>query len=94
MGGNVNLDFIVVVVVVVVDGVVGTDVVAFNVDDDGNVNVLEGTTNGRQCFDILIDNNCDSDSGPDDDDDSHDARIRYDGNDCLISNIIIIRKVY
>ena len=49
MGGNVNLDFIVVVVVVVVDGVVGTDVVvAFNVDDDGNVNVLEGTTSGRQ----------------------------------------------
>jgi len=48
VGGNVNLDFIVVVVVVVVDGVVGTDVVAFNVDDDGNVNVLEGTTSGRQ----------------------------------------------
>lgn len=46
MGGNVNnLDFI----IVVVDGVVGTDVVvAFNVDDDGNVNVLEGTTSGRQ----------------------------------------------
>lgn len=46
MGGNVNnLDFI----SVVVDGVVGTDVVvAFNVDDDGNVNVLEGTTSGRQ----------------------------------------------
>ena len=92
MGGNVNnLDFI----IVVVDGVVGTDVVvAFNVDDDGNVNVLEGTTNGRQCFDILIDNNCDCGPDDDDDDDSHDARIRYDGNDCLISNIIIIRKVY